>query len=73
MKKVVLSSMSFMGLLLLAAGCGSQAVEHKLTAPPPATAFKVPTTNAEKIEAIKKSHMPKEQKDAAIAKVNSGQ
>ena len=73
MKTVALSSMSFIGLVLFVAGCGSPAVEHNLTPPPAKKAFTVPTTKEQKIEAIKKAAIPKEQKEAAIARVNAGQ
>lgn len=60
---------------VFAAGCGSEPVDQRPpnSAPIPVdnNPHKIPTTKAEKIEAINKAPISEEQKKAAIAKVNS--
>ena len=58
--------------LMLVGGCAKSESAHNLVAPSPVAEQKIPVTKEEKIEAIKKAHMSKEMKQAAIDKVNAG-
>ncbi len=73
MKNFFVNSLVVAGAVLIS-GCGSggSGGEHNLRPPDPPGNYKVPTTKEEKIAAINKANISKEQKKAAIAKVNAG-
>lgn len=72
MKNTLLWFIPVSAALMLVGGCAKPEPEHHLVAPPPVTEQKIPVTKEEKLEAIKKAHMSKEMKQAAMDKVNAG-
>lgn len=71
--KIFFSNCLVAAAAILISGCGSGPQAHQTIRPPdPPGTYKVPTTKAEKIAAIKKAHLSDDMKKAAIAKVNAG-
>jgi len=73
MKKLFDYSLVVAGTILIS-GCnsGGSGTNHTIRPPDPPGSYKVPTTKAEKIDAIKKAQISDEMKKQAIDKVNAG-